>query len=165
MSDGITDATRQTREALEYVRRKTEKEITNQPQQEYIITEDDLESLYAMTHTKYEQQVTEIHQRVHSRPHTSHTPAADQKAPICENCGLDNTSCRMDMAGCLQAQNAAAKAATEKVLEDLKADLKTRFVSSSNQWCKGRNSGLIECCNIIDESLRAQQGNNNRMEQ
>ena len=38
-----------------------------------------------------------------------------------------------------------------KVLDELKKDLKTRFVSSSNQWSKGRNSGLIECCNIIDE--------------
>ena len=52
-------------------------------------------------------------------------PEPDHKAPICENCGLDNTTCRMDMAGCLQAQNAAAKAERE----------------------------------------RAQQGNNNRMEQ
>jgi hypothetical protein len=56
------------------------------------------------------------------------------------------------------------KAAREQYAEDLKKDLKSRFVSQSNQWCKGRNSGLIECCNIIDESLR-QQGNNNRMEQ
>jgi hypothetical protein len=43
----------------------------------------------------------------------------------------------------------------EKVLDELKGDLKTRFVSSSNQWSKGRNSGLIECCNIIDEYIKA----------
>lgn len=42
----------------------------------------------------------------------------------------------------------------EKAFEELKDDLKTRFIASSNQWSKGRNSGLIECCNIIDESLR-----------
>lgn len=47
-----------------------------------------------------------------TRPRTP-APAADHKAPICENCGLDNTTCRMDMAGCLQAQNAAAKAARQ----------------------------------------------------
>lgn len=41
----------------------------------------------------------------------------------------------------------------KRVLEALKRDLQTRFVSSSNQWSKGRNSGLIECCNIIDEEL------------
>jgi hypothetical protein len=39
------------------------------------------------------------------------------------------------------------------ILDELTSDLKTRFISSSNQWSKGRNSGLIECCNII-ESLR-----------
>jgi len=43
----------------------------------------------------------------------------------------------------------------DKVLDELKRDLKTRFISSSNQWSKGRNSGLIECCNIIDELRRA----------
>jgi hypothetical protein len=42
-------------------------------------------------------------------------------------------------------------------LENLEADLKTRFIFSTNQWSKGRNSGLIECCNIIDESLRLPQ--------
>jgi hypothetical protein len=42
----------------------------------------------------------------------------------------------------------------EKAFEELKDDLKTRFIASSNQWSKGRNSGLIECCNIIKESLR-----------
>jgi hypothetical protein len=45
-------------------------------------------------------------------------------------------------------------ATTLAVLEELKNDLKTRFISTTNQWSKGRNSGLIECCNIIDELLR-----------
>ena len=44
----------------------------------------------------------------------------------------------------------------ETVLNELKKDLKTRFIPSNNQWSKGRNSGLIECCNIIDESLRTE---------
>jgi hypothetical protein len=43
----------------------------------------------------------------------------------------------------------------DKVLEALKKDLQTRFISSSNQWSKGRNSGLLECCNIIDELRQA----------
>ena len=43
----------------------------------------------------------------------------------------------------------------DKVLDELKRDLKTRFISSSNQWSKGRNSGLIECCSIIDELRQA----------
>ena len=42
----------------------------------------------------------------------------------------------------------------ETVLDELKRDLKTRFVSSDSQWGRGRNSGLLECCNIIDEYLR-----------
>jgi hypothetical protein len=46
----------------------------------------------------------------------------------------------------------------DKAMDELKEDLKTRFVSSSNQWSKGRNSGLLECCNIIDEYLRKQVG-------
>ena len=43
----------------------------------------------------------------------------------------------------------------DEVLEALKKDLQTRFISSSNQWSKGRNSGLLECCNIIDELRQA----------
>ena len=42
----------------------------------------------------------------------------------------------------------------DKVLDELKRDLKTRFVSSDNQWGRGRNSGLLECCNIIGEYLK-----------
>ncbi len=49
---------------------------------------------------------------------------------------------------------AEALAARGKVLDELKADLNARFISSSNQWSKGRNSGLLECCNIINEHLR-----------
>jgi len=41
----------------------------------------------------------------------------------------------------------------DKVLKELKKDLQSRFISSINQWSKGRNSGLLECCNIIDEYL------------
>jgi len=49
------------------------------------------------------------------------------------------------------------KAERERVLKELKEDLHNRFISSSgNQWSKGRNSGLLECCNIIDESLRSE---------
>jgi hypothetical protein len=52
----------------------------------------------------------------------------------------------------LQQHDAAiVRAATLAALEELKQDLKTRFVSSTNSWSNGRNSGLIECCNIIDE--------------
>ena len=43
----------------------------------------------------------------------------------------------------------------DTVLEALKKDLQTRIISSSNQWSKGRNSGLLECCNIIDELRQA----------
>jgi len=41
----------------------------------------------------------------------------------------------------------------DKVLKALKKDLQSRFIPSNNQWSKGRNSGLLECCNIIDEYL------------
>jgi len=51
--------------------------------------------------------------RGNARPHTP-APEPDHKAPICENCGLNSETCRMDMAGCLQAQNEAARAATLK---------------------------------------------------
>jgi hypothetical protein len=43
------------------------------------------------------------------------------------------------------------QAEREKMLEALKKDLQTRFISSGNQWSRGRNSGLNECYNIIDE--------------
>lgn len=33
----------------------------------------------------------------------------------------------------------------------------TRFISSTNLWSKGRNSGLIACCNIIDEYINKEQ--------
>lgn len=52
----------------------------------------------------------------------------------------------------------AAAQAREDVLKELKEDLKSRFISSTNQWSKGRNSGLLECCNIIDDSLRSEVG-------
>lgn len=46
---------------------------------------------------------------------------------------------------------ATARQAREDFCEGLKKDLESRFIPSSNEWSKGRNSGLIECCNIIDE--------------
>jgi hypothetical protein len=72
-----------------------------------------------------------------------------------EDCGQDNPEeyereQAKELADIRQAERG-------KVLDELKRDLKTRFVSSSNQWSKGRNSGLLECCNIIDE-LRKQAG-------
>jgi hypothetical protein len=72
-----------------------------------------------------------------------------------EDCGQDNPEeyereQAKELADIRQAERG-------KVLDELKRDLKTRFVSSSNPWSKGRNSGLLECCNIIDE-LRKQAG-------
>lgn len=57
---------------------------------------------------------------------------------------------------CIQQEQIIAehdKEVRNKVLKAFKKELQTRFISSSNQWSKGRNSGLLECCNIIDESL------------
>lgn len=51
----------------------------------------------------------------------------------------------------------AVKSERERVLKALKKDLQTRFISSTNSWSKGRNSGLLECCNIIDEPLRSEE--------
>lgn len=96
----------------------------------------------------------------------------NQKDLWCGNCGFkesetcdDKTTwkrCRL-MSSEPEGKNVeerlelARNSAVEKVLGELKADLKTRFVSQSNQWCKGRNSGLLECCNIIDERLRGSE--------
>ena len=69
-----------------------------------------------------------------------------------------------DLVAALRTQPAATPspdAVLDAVLDELRADLETRFISSSNNWSKGRNSGLIECCNIIDEhkaALRQQRG-------
>jgi hypothetical protein len=62
----------------------------------------------------------------------------------------------LEVFGCVSHSD--FKSEREKVLDELKRDLKTRFISSSNQWSKGRNSGLLECCNIIDEYLRQKAG-------
>src|SRR5271157_2832355 len=49
----------------------------------------------------------------------------------------------------------ARKDERDKALLELKSDLGTRFISpENNQWSRGRNSGLLECCNIIGEFLR-----------
>ena len=77
---------------------------------------------------------------------------------ICDDCSFNDACARQAKESCRAAIRAgAAKAAREQYAEELKKDLKSRIVSQNNQWCKGRNSGLIECCNIIDESLRSQQ--------
>jgi hypothetical protein len=56
---------------------------------------------------------------------------------------------------CFRPLEAELKKERVNVLDKLKNDLKSRFISSSgNQWAKGRNSGLLECCNIIDEYLQ-----------
>jgi len=59
---------------------------------------------------------------------------------------------RIGVLGC--ASHSDFQSERETVLDELKRDLKTRFVSSDSQWGRGRNSGLLECCNIIDEYLR-----------
>lgn len=64
---------------------------------------------------------------------------------LCEQCKMTVMQCK----------ERAAK--SEAVLDELKKDLKTRFIPSNNQWSKGRNSGLIECCNIIDELRQAKE--------
>ena len=50
------------------------------------------------------------------------------------------------------------EATRNATLDALKKDLQTRFIPSTNQWSKVWNSGLLECCNIIDESLQRQAG-------
>ena len=64
-----------------------------------------------------------------------------------------DTAISTGMRGC--ASHSDFQSGWDTVLDELKRDLKTRFISSSNQWSKGRNSGLIECCNIIDEHRQA----------
>jgi hypothetical protein len=63
---------------------------------------------------------------------------------------------RTDVLKELQKENSEiARKEKKKVLDELKTDLKTRFIAEGgNQWVRGRNSGLIECCNIIDEHLQ-----------
>jgi hypothetical protein len=80
-----------------------------QPQQEYyLVSTEELNelALYFREH-KYPHIAKAggaIISAISDRPHTSPpAPEPDHKAPICENCWLDNTTCRIDMAGCLQA--------------------------------------------------------------
>ena len=98
-----------------------------QPQQEYIITED---QLCILIHG--EDDALKCHylsKDIRSRPNIP-APETDHKAPICENCGKDNTTCRMDMSVCLQAQNTAARAATlaenKRVLDRLDKEIAIR---------------------------------------
>ena len=69
-----------------------------------------------------------------------------------EQCG-DN--CKGECSGEVTGTPFCPPSERDKVLEALKKDLQTRIISSSNQWSKGRNSGLLECCNIIDELRQA----------
>jgi hypothetical protein len=137
----------------------------------YIITEEQVEYI------EPEFPITAM--RIRSRPHTQ-APAStaiplkscfgdfddcpcDDECSVSEFCAFyckkkSVNSCGMTESQCGMVQEhekaEAAKAAREQFAEELKKDLESRFISSSNQWSKGRNSGLIECCNIIDESLR-----------
>ena len=72
MSDGNTDAARQTKEALEYVRRKTEREMTppHQPK-EYIITETRLMHLLNELPCQFEPIVAK---EIRSRPSPAPAP-------------------------------------------------------------------------------------------
>jgi hypothetical protein len=64
------------------------------------------------------------------------------------NFGCECPDCKKTIA---EHDAAVAHAATLKAYEKLRVDLETRFISSNNQWSKGRNSGLLECLNIIDK--------------
>ena len=75
--------------------------------------------------------------------------------PYRNTCGLSDGDCNYRDS---ELEKGHRQDEREKVLDELREDLKTRFIPSSNQWSKGRNSGLIECCNIIDESLRKKDG-------
>lgn len=55
------------------------------PQPQYLITEEELQDLYVMTHRDYEQQATEIHQRVHTRPHQPAAPETLYTADMVKN--------------------------------------------------------------------------------
>ena len=75
------------------------------------------------------------------------------------NCDILNDPCRRK--NCehdtrSRPLSSELKKERERVLKELKKDLESRFIASNNQWAKGRNSGLLECCNIIDESLRGE---------
>jgi len=86
----------------------------------------------------------EIHRQTHAGEKMS-------SSPECKICGdyihHGDVVCSRCLPKALQSER-------EKVLDELKENLRDRFISSNNQWSKGRNSGLLECCNIIDE-LRA----------
>jgi hypothetical protein len=82
---------------------------------------------------------------------------SDAKTMQCTVCGSEATHPHCDICFGLVMVN-HRQDEWERVLKTLKKDLQTRFIPSNNQWSKGRNSGLLECCNIIDEELRQKDG-------
>jgi len=107
---------------------------------QYIITEEQLNhfDLYLNADTR------KVCSDIRSNPYN---PQADgcNLNPTCEGCNSQPSFV------CENSVNPQAE--RDKVLKELKKDLQSRFVSSNNQWSRGRNSGLLECCNIIDEYL------------
>ena len=141
-----------------------------QPQQEYIITMGRIikaRNMLMVDGYHNADVLDRVVNLLRARPHTP-APEPDQKAPICENCGLDNTTCRMDMAVCLQAQNAAAKAAREQVLLELGTMLNSRIAKMEKIICSKSKTplreGILMAYREIEgwemqqcKSLRAQQ--------
>jgi hypothetical protein len=76
MSDAFTDAARQTERALEYVRREAEREMSEQPQKEYIITDTDFKQIYEI-----EYHLTCEERRAICERSRLHTPAPAPDTP------------------------------------------------------------------------------------
>jgi len=112
-------------------------------QTEYIITEDELESLYAMTHIKYEQQVTEIHQHVHTRPHP----------PAPEN------DFEQDCYRCREATTHTATLAAKESLELLKKKVAWgKEIDRNHLFSYNNIEEMIQEAEQRTESLRQQAG-------
>ena len=154
-------------ELVERIRSETEtgKQSTIPAQQsEYIIMEKEWQLLYAAVPKEEEG----ILHKIRSRPHIPVAPASTPlKIPtsdeinhelacfgVFQDCHRDDCEYKPLCNYKAAISRAAADAATLAALKELKTDLETRFIPSSNQWSKGRNSGLIECCNIIDDHVR-----------
>jgi hypothetical protein len=102
-----------------------------EPEQMYLVSKEQIHKWM-----EYNYSAQDIANEAQSRPYHP-APEPTQKYLDCKVC-----------------EDEIQQSEREKAFEKLKDDLKTRFISSGNQWSKGRNSGLLECCNIIDESLR-----------
>jgi hypothetical protein len=102
--------------------------MTPQPK-EYIITEDEMESLHAMTHAYYEQRTVEILQHVYTRPHTP--------APTDEQCRI--------------CSEAIARAATLAAYREVMNKIEYRFGDTE----RGRRT--IETCREVITPLIQQQ--------